>query len=155
MANAPVVAIGITFRDRDGNRGKLTCYAPWSFAVADLWTLAESLAARIQDISDALLCKIELVWRFKPDEILPASESSNVERKLLLLIQNENDEINGIIFPSVLTVLFETSGVYAGIRADLTQPAFTVFQALLNAHNFRTIDNRAIGTAIAAGGLSL
>ena len=155
MANAPVVTIGITFRDRDGNRAKLTCYAPWSFAVADLWTLAESLAARMQAISDALLCKIELLWRFKPDEIGEAFETSNVERKLLLLIQNENDEINAIIFPSVLTVLFETSGVYAGIRADLALPAFTIFQALLEAHNFRTVDNRPLGTAIAAGGLSL
>lgn len=155
MANAPTVAIGITFRDRDANRAKVTLYAPWSFSVAELWLLAETLAARMQAISNGIVCKIELLWRWRTEIAGDAPESSSVERKLLLLIENENEEINGVIIPSVITTLFETSGVYAGIRADLAQPAFSTFQALLGPMGFRTVDDRPLGTEIAAGGLAI
>lgn len=155
MASAHAVVIGISFRDRDGNQAKITCYSPWSFTVAALWTCAETLAERIQALSDAVLVKIELLWRFRPDTIPEAPESSNVERKLLLLIENENEEINGLIVPSVIVDIFEQSGVYAGIRADLDHPGFDAFMALLTTINFQTKDNRALGDTIAAGGLAI
>lgn len=149
------MTIGITLRDRDGNRGKVRCYVPWTFAVAELWSFAELLAERMLAISDAALADIDILWRYQIDNLPDAPETSSVERKLLLLLENANEEINGLIVPSVNIDIFEQSGVYAGIRADLENPAFDALMALLTTINFQTKDNRPLGQQIAAGGLAI
>ena len=154
MANSPTVAIGITFRDRDGNRAKATCYCAFAAPVADVWTLAFALAARMEALSNALLYKIDLSWRFTVDSPAePALDSTN-ERKLLLLITNEDEEINGLVVPSPADN-WEATGPYAGIRLDLASAGAVGFVAMLESIDLRTDDNRPVGTILAAGGLAI
>jgi hypothetical protein len=154
VANSPVVVIGITFSDRDANKAKITFYTLWTLTIADVWALAETLASRLETLSDAALSKIEILYRWRADDPPDPPESSNIERKLLLLITNPDDEINGLIIPSPGD-LFEPLGPYAGIRVDLLHPAIVTFQAALEAFDYRTGDDHALGQVVAAGGLAL
>lgn len=154
MANAPVVAIGITFRDRDGNRAKATCYCAFALPVADVWTLAFRIAARMQAISSALLYKIDLTWRYTVDSPPDPALDSTTERKILLLITNADEEINGLVLPSPAEN-WEVLGNYAGIRLDLASAGAVAFAAMLLTADLRTEDNRAFGTTLVAGGLEL
>jgi hypothetical protein len=154
VANSPVVVIGVTFRDRDSNRAKITFYTPWTLTIADVWSLANTLASAAESISDAQLYKIELLYRWRADEPPEAPESSDVERKLLLLITNDAGDINGLIIPSPSDV-WELTGSYAGIRVDLVNAAIVLFAEALAALDYRTDDDRALGQVVAAGGLAL
>lgn len=154
MASSPTVAIGITFRDRDGNRAKATCYCAFAAPVADVWTLAFAIAARMEAISNALLTKIDLSWRYTVDSPAAADASADLSRKILLLVTNADDEINGILIPSPGEV-WETTGSYAGIRLDLASAGAVAFSAMLLTADLRTDDNRALGTILAAGGLAI
>lgn len=154
MANAPVVAIGITFRDRDGNRAKATCYCAFALPVGEVWILAFRIAARMEAISNALLDKIDLTWRYTVDSPpAPALDSTN-QRKILLLITNDDEEINAVVIPSPANN-WDALGDYAGIRLDLASAGAVAFSALLLTADLRTEDNRALGTVLAAGGLEL
>lgn len=124
-------------------------------ALTDIWDYAENLAAKMQTLSNGLVSKIQLTWRYTADDPPePPSDSTN-ERKVLLLMVNDADEINGIVVPSPAELIFETIGPYAGIRVDLASAGAIGWQAMLLTMDLRTDDNRAVGTELAAGGLAI
>lgn len=154
VANAATIAIGISFRDRGGNRAKATCYCAFAVPQTDAWLLAYALADAMQALSNGLLTKIDLIWRYTVDSPPLASIDADLSRKILLLVTNEDDEINGLAVPSPADN-WETTGAYAGIRLDLASAGAVGFAAMLLANDLRTDDNRAVGTVLAAGGLTI
>jgi hypothetical protein len=154
VANSPVIVIGLSFRDRDGNQAKSTLYCAWATPIADVWALAYAVGDRMMAISDALLFKIDLLYRYTIDDPPEAAIESNIQRKILMLITNSDDEINGIVIPSPGDV-FEVAGSYAGIRLDLASAGAIGFADMLLLVDLRTDDNRELGTTLAAGGLAL
>lgn len=116
--------------------------------------LAIAIADRMQALSNALLSKIELTWKYTIDSPAEPPFDSTIERKILMLITNEDGEINGLVIPSPADN-WEIIGNYAGIRLDLESPAATGFVTMLESLDLRTDDNRALGTILAAGGLAL
>ncbi len=154
MASSPTVAIGISFRDRDGNKAKSTFYCPVATPIADCWSLAYTIAARMAALSNGLLFKIDLTWKYIIDSPAEADASADLERKILMLVTNEDDEINGLVIPSPADN-WETTGSYAGIRLDLASAGALGFAAMLATMDLRTDDNRPVGTTLAAGGLAL
>jgi hypothetical protein len=154
VASAATIAIGITFRDRGGNRAKATCYCAFAVPQSDAWSLANGIADRMQAISNGLLAKIDLTWRYTIDSPPAAADDSTVKRKIIMLIVNDDDEINAIVIPSPADN-WETTGSYAGIRLDLASAGAVGFVEMLESIDLRTNDNRAVGTVLAAGGLVL
>src|SRR4051794_14254853 len=130
VVKAPTIAIGISFNDRDGNRAKATCYCPVAASDENAWLLAMTIADRMQAFSDGVLYKIELTWKYRVEPTPTPPEDSTVERKLLLLVTNEDEEINGMIVPSPGDV-FEAAGAYAGIRLDLASAGAIGFADML------------------------
>lgn len=117
--------------------------------------LAIAIADRIAALSNAILFKIELVWRYTIEPPWFPAEGSTIERKILMLMTNEDEEINGIMIPSPADSIWETVGSYAGIRLDLDSAGAVGFANMLLAVDLRTDDNRQLGTVLAAGGLAL
>jgi hypothetical protein len=154
VANSPVVKIGVTFRDRDSNSAKMTFYCAFATPIADAMILAAAIADRAGALSDALVIGIDLAYRWTIDEPATPADSSSIERKLLMLMVNSDDEINGIIVPSPADN-WEAVGTYAGIRLDLASAAAAGWVAMLEAIDFRTEDGRPLGIILAAGGLAL
>lgn len=154
MASSPVVKIGLTFRDRDSNSAKMTFYCAFATPIADAMILAAAIADHAGALSDAVLDGIDVAYRWTVDDPGTPAESSNIERKLLMLMLNSADEINGIMVPSPADN-WESTGNYAGIRLDLTSAAAAGWVAMLEAIDLRTDDNRQLGTVLAAGGLAL
>lgn len=154
MANSPVVKIGLTFRDRDGNRAVLTCYCSFAATIAESWTLANMMADRAGALSDAVIVQISIAYRYTIDSPSSAGDASNIEHKLLLLMKNADEEVNGMIIPSPRD-LFETTGSYAGIRLDMSSSGALAWIDLLESIDLRTQDDRALGTTLVVGGLAL
>lgn len=117
--------------------------------------LAIGISDRIAALSNAVLFKIELVWRYTIEPPWSPAEGSTIERKILMLMTNEDEEINGIVIPSPADSIWETLGSYAGIRLDLLSAGAVGFADMLTLVDLRTDDNRAVGTVLAAGGLAL
>lgn len=108
----------------------------------------------MQAFSNGVLFKIELTWRHKIDSPATPPIGSSVERKLLLLVTNTEDEINGIVIPSPGDV-FESVGAYAGIRLDLASAGAIGFADMLLVVELQTSDGRPVGSILAAGGLAI
>jgi hypothetical protein len=155
VASAPVIAIGIYFRDRGYNRAKATCYCAVGISQAQAWTLALAIAARMSEVSDATMTKVDLVWRYSVDSAGTPAESSDISRKILMLVVNPDDEINGLIIPSPQAAIWEAIGPYAGIRLDLLSAGAVGFSGMLLAVDFRTEDGRIFGSDLQAGGLAI
>lgn len=153
MASSPVVKIGLTFRDRDSNSAKVTFYCAFATPIADAMIAAAAMADRVGAMSDAIIVRIELAYRWTVDSPATPADSSNIERKLLLLMVNSDDEINGMIIPSPADN-WETTGSYAGIRLDLASAGALQWSAMLAAIDLRTQDDRQLGAVLAAGGLA-
>lgn len=153
MASSPVVKIGFTFRDRDHNAAKMTIYSRFVVPIADVWTMALAMASAAGALSDATLEAIELIYRWTIDDPGLPADSSSIERKILMLMINADDEINGIIIPSPGDV-WESTGSYAGIRLDLLGAPALGWVAMLGDVDFRTKDGHLLGTVLAAGGLA-
>lgn len=154
MARSPVVKIGLTYRDRDSNKAVFTCYCAFDIPIVDAYTYAVAMASRVSAISDALIVAIDLTWRWTIDDPGFAPLGSTIERKILLLMTNEDGEINGIVVPSP-SDNWEHTGAYAGIRLDLASAGALAWLDMLAALDLRTEDNRAVGTVLAAGGLAI
>jgi hypothetical protein len=154
VANSPVIVIGLSFRDRDGNQAKSTLYCAWATPIADAWSLAYAIGDRMSAISDALLYRIDLLYRHKIDDPGEPGEDSNVERKILMLITNEDEEITGIVIPSPGDV-FEVTGAYAGIRLDLASTGAIGFADMLLVVELVSRDGIAIGENLVTGGLAI
>lgn len=154
VVKAPTIAIAISFNDRDGNRAKATCYCPVTASEENAWLLAMTIADRMQAFSDGVLFKVELTWKYRVEPTPTPPEDSTVERKLLLLVTNEDEEINGMIVPSPGDV-FESTGAYAGIRLDLASAGAIGFADMLLVVDLQTSDDRSVGTTLAAGGLAI
>lgn len=146
--------MGFSFRDRDGNSAKATFYCVWISSIADVWPAAYAIADQLSALSDAILYKIELVYRYREVDPPEAPAESTIERKVLMLITNDDDEINGLMIASPGDI-FETSGSYTGIRVDLAGAGAIGFADMLTVLDLRTDDNRQLGTVLAAGGLAL
>lgn len=132
----------------------MTFYCAFAIPIADAMTFALAVADRVGPLSDAVVDQVEIAYRFTIDDPPVPADSSSVERKVLLLITNDDGEINGLVVPSPGDI-WETSGSYAGIRVDLASVGALAFAAMLGAIDLRTEDNRQLGTILAAGGLAL
>jgi hypothetical protein len=155
MASSPVAKIGLSFLDRDSNTSKMTFYCAFSVSISDAMLAAASIASRVIAMSDAVIIGIDIAYRWTIDDPGDPGDESSIERKLLLLMVNSDDEINGMTIPSPNSENWETTGNYAGIRLDLTSAGALTWSAMLAALDLRTDDNRAVGTVLAAGGLAL
>lgn len=112
------------------------------------------IGSEMQALSNGILTKIDLTWRYTVDDFPEPDASADLQRKILMLVVNEDDEINGIVIPSPADN-WETVGSYAGIRLDLASAGALGFVAMLESIDLRTDDNRAVGTILAAGGLAI
>ena len=149
-----MVKVGITYRDRDSNSATLTCYCAFATSIVDAWSFAIAMAAATGAMSDAVLTGIDIAYRWTIDTPATPADSSSIERKILMLMVNEDDEINGMMVPSPRADLWETTGSYAGIRLDLAGAGALAWIDMLAALDLRTKDDRELGV-LAAGGLAL
>lgn len=154
MANSPVVKIGLTFSDRDSNSAKMTCYCAFATSIADAWAFAFVVADRASAMSDAVITGIDIAYRWTIDDPAAPGDSSSIERKILMLMVNSDDEINGMIVPSPKAELWETTGSYAGIRLDLAGDGALAWIDMLAALDLLTVDGRLLGSLV-VGGLAL
>jgi hypothetical protein len=145
--------VGITFRDRDGNSAVLTVYCAFATPITDAWVFALAMVGAVAPLSDALIVAVQIAYRWTIDDPATPAESSNIERKLLLLHVNDSDEINGMMIPSPRADLWETTGNYAGIRLDMASAGALALIDMLAGIELLTKQAHPLG-ALVVGGLA-
>lgn len=84
----------------------------------------------VESLSDAVCLDSDLLVRWKETTEPAAGVSSSVLRQGVLIFSTPTPDLATIRIPSIDQALLETSGPYAGIAIDQTQPAVI---ALVNA----------------------
>lgn len=143
------MSIKFVFRDRDQNDGQCTMYLPVATTVDDAANFAFLAADILQDMSNAILYKIQLVYQQINNNSEAPPADSDTKRLLMYFAQNVSRDINMIAIPSPRSELFETTGAYANIRAYAGDPALANFSALME--TLHTQDARPFGSFIVAG----
>lgn len=154
MADSPVIAIGLTYRDRGGNRAKCTTYCAWATPIAAVWDLANAFRSAIAPLTSAQLVKIEITYRHTIDDQADDQADADLERRVLFLVENADGMINAVLIPAPRE-MWEISGPYAGIRVDLLSTSAIAFVELIQAIELRTRDGGDFGNNLVVGGLAL
>lgn len=145
--------VNFGFTDRDANKAQSTFWLSYDTPISDALDYAEQWMSNANAISNGVIYKFEMVWKYIVDDAPAAGIYSDTRRGLLVLVENSDGDLSGLRIPSPKLDLFETSGKYAGIRLDKTHPDVINFATLIAATNFRTADNREFGHTLINGGL--
>jgi hypothetical protein len=141
------------FMDRDGNMGAVQWYIPSSLDPESVLENAIALALpRIQACVDSAFDHVVVEYRSSPGASSSPGATSNIHRKALLIFSNADSELDALSIPSPVATLYETSGIYAGMRVDAGQLADLV--NMLDSILFRTKDDRPFGSVFVAGSLA-
>lgn len=123
MFQPEITAVGeILWADKDGDTAKFSTRFPISLSLEDAFSSAMAIANAAMAISDAVPIRITLRYRSHDDDAQPAGPGSNVARILCLYYSNDVDT-EPVFIPSGDLSLLETTGRFAGIRLDLSNPA--------------------------------
>lgn len=148
----PIATLSLIYVDREQNEGTLRWRVPSSASPDAVYNaVVNTIAPRIAAISDAELWRVTIDYRHivtKPD-INPISD---VSRRVVLLFENSDKEIDAITIYSPKPSLFEPSGPYANIRVLSSELAPLI--DLLSTMPIRTSDNRPFGALFLAGSLA-
>lgn len=151
---AALATVQIGFIDSKNETAHITTYAPSNEPLDRIYGLGRAIIDRAVPISNAVPIYLTVTYRIQ----FSSSFQPNItdyNRKLLLLIKNEGDDTNALHVPWPRDDLFETSGVYAGIRINNEHPSIVQFADMLSSVDLRTYDNRVLGTNLVTGGLMI
>lgn len=148
-----IARVRLTLQDRDHNDGTVQWNIPstvtFDSVVAAL--LAEGIP-RVMALSDATFMRATVFYTHTANAPAPAPESSSTHRKLMLFVRNINSDLDMISIPSPIAAIFDSSGLYEGIRVNPLAIADMI--ALLSMLPFRTKDNRLLGSEYITGALA-
>lgn len=107
------------WKDREGNEAKSYFYVSSSLAWEPIFSAAVSgFMPRIQSLTDAYCARLDVTWAYRHYPRPLAADGSSVQRKALLLFENQDERLDAISLVSVRPDIFEHTGPYAGIRVD-------------------------------------
>lgn len=154
--NFPTVAVECHWRDYGNREGRLTLHLPFSLDLATLQARALELIGLVSDVSDAVLLRYNLIWRFEPDVIVEPAITSDV-RSFLGIFYRSTDEtqMECIWIPSPRSDIFEGAGSYAGIRADRASPLLAPFTDTTVAGSLFTVEGAVHPSTFVVAGLRL
>jgi hypothetical protein len=148
----PIATLSMIYLDREQNEGTMR-WRVSSSADPDAVFAAvfSTIAPRIAALSDAELWRVTIEYRHivTAPEVNPAAD---VSRRVLLLFENADGEVNALTIFSPIESLFEATGPYAGIR--VVPSAVEPLVNLLVSLPFRTSDDRPFGALFLAGSLA-
>lgn len=107
-------------------------------------------------MSDAVLLKIVISWDWREIQPLEADPASDVHAKIALFYRNA-DYFEAIFIPSPKASLFESEGIYTGIRGDPLQPAMAPWttDAPTTLANITTEEGEPFPTLFVVSGLMI
>jgi hypothetical protein len=116
------VAVELMYKDNDGGQAKVTIRLPFGASRDTALAAGQTIAGAISALSDALL--VSITARYNLEDTSPDAPGilSNVGYYLCLYYSNDLDT-EPVFVPSPNPAVLETTGSFAGIRLDLSNPA--------------------------------
>jgi hypothetical protein len=145
-----------TFRDNGKGSARLQLRFPFSTSYDTMNSIASLFASRLSAISDALLVGYRFRWNWKEDAPDAPGILSNVGYYLCLYYSNGVD-YEPVFIPSPNQEYLETTGSFAGIRLDLSNPAVVSLADALTTALLGTVDPNGgeWGRVLVVGGRTL
>lgn len=112
----------LVYVDKDARKGQVTIHLPFATPHDTAFSKAYTIAAAIDSISNAQLLSITIRYDHKEEAPLAPDILSNVGYYLCCYYSNDVDT-EPIFIPSPHPDVLETTGDFAGIRLDLSNPS--------------------------------
>lgn len=117
----------LRFQDNDLAVSACQTHIPPAISAAAGLSFLASWRGVVQSLSDAVCIDSDLLVRWKENTEPVAGSSSAVLRQGTFIFTTPTPDLATIRVPSIDQALLETSGPYAGIAIDQTQPAVIAF----------------------------
>ena len=156
MLTADTTAIVELYYKDNEREARVTLRFPFGLSASSIIAASEAIQSAIADISDALLVRREIRYRWYDREAPEASGTAPSQSYLALFYRKEG-EYDAVFLPAPKAELWETSGPYAGIALDTGNPAVL---ALVDSFNLALAAAAGPiflfdGAVFVAGGLAL
>jgi len=123
----PTMALEWHATDRDEGRALTTMRLPFAVSTADADSVTTELHAVMSPLLNCVITRVGWRWIFRNDDTEPAETGSNTQVLLALFYRN-GERYDAFYLPAPNPDYFETTGPYAGIRLDMSNP--TVVSAI-------------------------
>jgi len=117
----PTMALEWHAADRDKGRALTTMRLPFAVSPADADSVTDELHSVIQPIINCTITRVGWRWIFRNDDTETA-ESGSTTQILLALFYRNGDRYDAIYLPAPNPDFWETTGPYAGVRLDMSNP---------------------------------
>lgn len=146
----------LSFRDREGNVGTTSAYVALSLSDSLLLSFLNSFAPVVQALSNAHLFKVEVYRTLAVEGTPEPAIDADVSRFIGLFLRND-DYAETLYIPAPKAEMFETTGIYTGIRTDATSSIVVSFaEAAATVLSFTTTqEGDPYPTIFVVGGLVL
>lgn len=136
-ATLPVVPVQFQVFDREGKIAVTRLYFPFSSTIDELNLTAADFCSILQDLTDGAVKGYTIRWTYEATDVDSPSIDSDCSVNALLFYRN-GDDWEAFAVPSPKPSLWETEGLYAGIRIDMTNMDNVTAIALLSSHIVNT-----------------
>ena len=110
-----------TFGDRGGNTATLTVWVSASLSLSELTAFVNNFASLVTPLTNGVILAVDCYTRHKFEDTPVASVDADVNARIVLYYSN-GETYEAIWIPAPKLTLFESTGVYAGIRANRLAP---------------------------------
>lgn len=153
---SPTVAIESYWRDTENRDAQLTLHVPFSHDLAAIQAAAITALDVVKGISDAVLVGYKLIWRATIDNPPEPPLEADLTQFLGLFYRSDDETTTEALWiPSPRAEVFETEGVYQGIRASAISSPLDGFLSAAIQNILATPEGEAFPQTYIVGGLRL
>lgn len=124
----PTLWAKLSFRDREGNIGTTSAYVALSLSDSDILSFLNSFCPIVQELSDASLYAVQVYRTFDIEGMPEPAADADLSSYVALFLGND-EYVEAIYIPAPKPEMFETTGIYSGIRTDATSAIVVSFAA--------------------------
>lgn len=121
LTAANTATVELFYKDNE-REARVTLRFPFGLSTGSIIAASESLQSAIASISDAVLVRREIRWKWYEDNPPEATGTAPSQSYLALFYRNEG-EYDAVYLPAPKEELWKASGAYAGVVLDTDNPA--------------------------------
>lgn len=153
---AATARVVITLADRDHGKARISFRLPFSISASDAAAVRSHIIGLMLPLTDARVIGTQIVWEYSDaTPTLPAFDVK-LQTKGVLFYRNAT-RAEAFYIPAPKPSLYETTGEYAGIRIDMSNPTIAAAINAISAElaNTVTIEGLSFPDEYMVGGLVL
>ena len=125
----PSAAVELIWQDETGSTAMTTWFAASSLTVEEIDAFAITLASILASLTDAVLVKQRIIYKWAPEVRGTASAATSIKRTGIFFFSTGDDMPEALIsVPSVKDAILETTGPREGVGVILSNSDVIAFE---------------------------